>query len=127
MKKLLGILVLGLLWCNVGFAAQIVLGCEKYYDHGRYNIDFPMTMIQSDYIVIDIDPGRKIIHFKPKPKGDFKFAIKSETDRHFIATREKRQKITIDRYTGQLTLNDISKPKFMLVGYFQCKVLKKIF
>ena len=28
MKKLLGILVLGLLWCNVGFAEQILLTCD---------------------------------------------------------------------------------------------------
>ena len=28
MKKLLGILVLGLLWCNVGFAEDIYLSCK---------------------------------------------------------------------------------------------------
>jgi len=28
MKKLLGILVLGLLWCNVGVAGPIILNCE---------------------------------------------------------------------------------------------------
>ena len=35
MKKLLGIVVLGLLWCNVGFAETKVLEClwwDNYYD-----------------------------------------------------------------------------------------------
>ena len=32
MKKILGILVLGLLWCNVGFANDTILKCIVAYD-----------------------------------------------------------------------------------------------
>ena len=36
MKKLLGIVVLGLLWCNVGFAEEVKR--PKYSDNFNYNI-----------------------------------------------------------------------------------------
>ena len=42
MKKLLGILVLGLLWCNVGFAEGIYLKCTKshYIKNSEIQISF---------------------------------------------------------------------------------------
>ena len=40
MKKLLGILVLGLLWCNVGFAEDIYLSCIAFNGKAPISIVF---------------------------------------------------------------------------------------
>ena len=48
MKKLLGILVLGLLWCNVGFAEKTKLICKSLLEEvtgNVYNINFDRKTI----------------------------------------------------------------------------------
>ncbi len=57
MKKLLGIVVLGLLWCDTSFAKQVLLECE--YKNGndtfwgdkapRDTYDFSYYLISSDF------------------------------------------------------------------------------
>ena len=52
MKKLLGILVLSLLWCNVGFAEKIVLKCfnmdgSPYAD--PFSIDMDKRIVEPDF------------------------------------------------------------------------------
>jgi len=57
MKKLLGIVVLGLLFCNVGFAKEIILACEgkTYKDHDGVKNDWA----KGSSVVI-INPSKKI-------------------------------------------------------------------
>ena len=70
MKKLLGILVLGLLWCSVGFAAPITLLCinDKSGHKWKVTIDLnkkTMAMGEGSFprgIVLD---GNKIIMYRP--------------------------------------------------------------
>ena len=51
MKKLLGILVLGLLWCNVGFAEQIIIEClgTHIYEGNKKKISGVKRTIQIDF------------------------------------------------------------------------------
>ena len=55
MKKLLGILVLGLLWCNVGFAIELYCKVENAF---RCNADCCKKFESS--IFINLDTDRKI-------------------------------------------------------------------
>ena len=52
MKKLLGILVLGLLWCNVGFAEQIIIEClgTHIYEGGKKERNNWKRTIQVDFV-----------------------------------------------------------------------------
>ena len=64
MKKLLAILVLGLLWCNTGFANSetIVLKCK---DDGKY---YEYTLVKEKYDVFEID-DKKIIFERKQDNG----------------------------------------------------------
>ena len=61
MKKLLGIVVLGLLWCNVGFAEEILINCviEDFNLKAIGKKDRPRFVGQT--ISLKIDTERKII------------------------------------------------------------------
>ena len=74
------ILVLGLLFCNVGFAEEIILDCYKWgleeiRDTAEMRADLKLDKIDSE-----IDLKKKILHFDGN-----KFDIESETQRKIVA------------------------------------------
>jgi len=113
MKKLLGILVLGLLWCNVGFAEKISIICKEtkgplFYKEwnetyqvsvdinndvkpGFLKIDTLSSWFDLDYVPIIFIDDTKII-----AEGDFMFNYVSRTIR-FI---EKPIDLLLDDHTN---------------------------
>ena len=119
MKKLLGILVLGLLFCNVGFAEEIILDCYKWglkelRDTAELRADLKLDKIDSE-----IDLKKKILHFDGN-----KFDIESETQRKIVA-KKSNERITIDRYDGILVLDDVSSTPVKNISRHVCEIQKE--
>jgi hypothetical protein len=92
MKKLLAILVLGLLWCNVGFADNLpikLFGITIYDNAEKYVEDLNKGEIDKTR------PGDTIIFWD---KEDFKFKnLERNTnfDKYYLRTNEKYKIITV--------------------------------
>ena len=119
MKKLLGILVLGLLWCNVGFA-ETRLDC-KYYD----SIRITHTETTSTYsgelknslkyitIILDMDKKKIIKTYSPDPMDNYGSKLKWDEGHiiwHKKTKLESEKKLidvsgTLDRYSGRYYYN----------------------
>ena len=74
MKKLLGILVLGLLWCNVGFAEMTLI--EEVQVKGKYHTNSISTVCIDGYKFVFMrtgagGPGRaqSIVQFYERAQG----------------------------------------------------------
>ena len=84
MKKLLGIVVLGLLWCNVGFAEKLYIKCHKSID---------------SFVVLDFDS---------KKAGFSRHAIPSELNFDIIESNDVMIKAKIQywidfpKYNGKV-------------------------
>ena len=95
MKKLLGILVLGLLWCNVGFANILTLsncysadsrskiGLEKKFDPNKYEI--------SQYS-INFDTGT-VIRYSKQTKQEYQRRLEKNDGKKYPRSNEARYKI----------------------------------
>ena len=120
MKKLLGILVLGLcLVCNNSFAKEIVLNCYKLDpEHSQMTAEILATM-KSPKTDSEIDIQKKIFHF-----GGDKFDIVLETQRKIVA-KKSNTRITIDRYDGILVLDDVSTTPVKNIARYVCEVQKE--
>ena len=105
MKKLLGILVLGLLSFNI----NNVIAAERVTSFSCGTIDGP-----SEGISLSIDLDKRTMEF-----GLPKYKITSISDDVIIALspgkdngKNFEKKLTFDRYTGKLTLIHYTKPPF---------------
>ena len=120
MKKLLGIVVLGLcLICNNSFANEIILDCfiwEK--DALKKRVETLMEFRGKD-IDMEIDLRKKILHFDGN-----KFDIETETQRKIVA-KKLNERITIDRYDGVLLLDDVSSTPVKNISRHICKIKKE--
>ena len=109
MKKLLGIVVLGLLWCNVGFANPITLLCINDKNGFKWKVEIDLnkkTMIMGEgsvprEIIID---GNKVIRYG------------------------LGWTVTLDRETGAMnyTYKDMNDGS-LKIEYLTCKKAEKVF
>ena len=120
MKKLLGIVVLGLcLICNNSFANEIILDCfiwEK--DTLKKRVETLMEFRGKD-IDMEIALRKKLVHFDGN-----KFDIETETQRKIVA-KKSNERITIDRYDGVLLLDDVSSTPVKNISRHICKIKKE--
>ena len=113
MKKLLGIVVLGLFWCNIANAKEILLSCEKKRDENIYKTS----------IVLKENEQKLIIN------GNVNFNYETETwnKNYIIVFREwtdsegnnKKIKYMLDRITGSFGSPNTQKNKY------QCSIKNK--
>ena len=66
MKKLLAILVLGLLWCNVNFAKNFFVG-QEINNNFIYNKDIQINLSENNWVVIR--KNTQLEHIKQKIVG----------------------------------------------------------
>ena len=120
MKKLLGILVLGLcLVCNNSFAKEIILNCYKLDPEGSQKVAVAVAKITGSKIDSEIDLQKKILHF-----DGYKFDIVLETQRKIVA-KSSNERITIDRYDGILVLDDESTTPVENIARYVCEIQKE--
>ena len=104
MKKLLGIVVLGILICNNSFAGWFsklpILKCEIIHDRKSYGTKF--YNLEDDYEMASDKPADHVV-FKPT-KRYYKFhdSVQTNDGWHYNIRH------TVDRYSGQL-LGSISE------------------
>ena len=138
MKKLLGILVLGLVWCNIGvtaeFSTKTYINCEpKFKDKLFKTVITDVKYISFDPTVIYYEWHSKKKEFLKKSKSikvwehTYVFQINHRRDDKFF----KWDELTIDRYTGIMKAekwyNNIST-KEKLVSFdreFHCEKIEK--
>ena len=119
MKKFLGILVLGLLWCNVSFAEEIILNCYKLDPEVVQSRAEILARINGTKIDSELDLQKKILHFDGN-----KFDIVLETQRKIVA-KKSNERITIDRYDGILVLDDESTTPVENIARYVCEIQKE--
>ena len=96
MKKLVGIVVLGLLWCNVGFAKVTYLSCENKEDEFKTSL------------ILDHDNKKTVM------VDGFYQKVYSWTDTH-IMIQHSGGLYVLDRITGDLddkSCKIVKSPKF---------------
>ena len=118
MKKLLGILVLGLLWCNIGFAKDTILKCK---DSGNSIVS----------IIID-ESENKIIFNGIRVKTPITWGTKI----YFIHPDKRvhnsnswaTNKVSLDRITGTLDAPMSSDDLYHMFGAnFNCTKAEALF
>ena len=120
MKKLLGIVVLGLcLICNNSFANEIILDCFNWKKDTLKTTVEALAGLQGKYIDMEIDLKKKILHFDGN-----KFDIETVTQRKIVA-KKLNERITIDRYDGVLLLDDVSSTPVKNISRHICKIKKE--
>ena len=120
MKKLLGIVVLGLcLICNNSFANEIILDCFNWKKDTLKTTVEALAGLQGKDIDMEIDLKKKILHFDGN-----KFDIETETQRKIVA-KKSNERITIDRYDGVLLLDDVSSTPVKNISRHICKIKKE--
>jgi len=104
MKKLLGILVAGLLWCNVGFA-KIEKCADKnvYIDNIIYPYSFKYISKTKEEIAIDLRKVKKIKEDQKKRKEKSNFILK--LDELKIGELESKEKQVTYRSMDSNTQN----------------------
>ena len=94
MKKILGIVVLGLLWCNVGFAEKLILNCKG---------EFSDTKIDDYYIV---DTSEKTLKIKGGAAVNVRIndaeILMSDLNTNKSSKGYNLRLMRFDRYTGIL-------------------------
>ena len=99
MKKLLAILVLGLLWCNVGFAEKLVLACKVEVFQNNAGIE----SVDEDFTqVLDLDKKYWLFNNeKRKLIIDDRYFVVYEVDDEYIDLNSASIMYRrIDRYDG---------------------------
>ncbi len=103
-----------LFWCNVGYAEEIILTCD--------NDPLKILSDKTSIVEVEIDLNKKVIYWDA-----YSFKITKETQRKIVATRNEEERITIDRYSGEAILDDISKPFTKTINNYNCIRGFKIF
>tara|TARA_Y100000389_G_scaffold92884_1_gene89606 strand:+ start:124 stop:459 length:336 start_codon:yes stop_codon:yes gene_type:complete len=111
MKKLLGIVVLGLLLVNNALSEEIVLRCKV----NEFSNDFPMNQRFS----LEINLEEKKLYIE-----DIVHNIEIIGDRAIVSDERHGQKIKLDRYDGYFYF-DYDPGQTKIDGY--CKKFEKIF
>ena len=128
MKKLLGILVLGLLWCNVGFAKSTFIVCElkKYFVRENAMVDTvqkPLNKVDPTYLnkeTLTFDFEKKV--FLGTSMGwnganmyhlDSNEAYFKEVEEAFI------YEVKLNRITGELKVITRINPEFKSSLFYQ--------
>lgn len=121
MRKLLGIMVLSLLWSNVANAKDIKLICTDLEDEAISHIliinDNKKTLIVED------EPGITkstdvTIYNKDEIWGDIRIKIKGKTEQQIV--------YNIDRRTGILKLsNSIFSSNYHSINFSNCELFKE--
>ena len=119
MKKLLGIIILGLLLSSNAYATEIILDCYKLDPKQSPMTAEILAKMKSPKTDSEIDIQKKIFYF-----GGDKFDIVSETQRKIVA-KKSNKRITIDRYDGILVLDDESTTPVKNIARYVCKVQKE--
>ena len=120
MKKLLGIVVLGLcLICNNSFANEIILDCFNWEKDTKKSIVEALMEFRDKDFEMEIDLKKKILHFDGN-----KFDIETETQRKIVA-KKLNERITIDRYDGVLLLDDVSSTPVKNISRHLCSITKE--
>ena len=119
MKKLLAIVVMGLLLGSNAFAKEIILNCYKLDPEGSQKVAAAVAMITGTKIDSEIDLQKKILHFDGN-----KFDIVLETQRKIVA-KKSNERITIDRYDGILVLDDESTTPVENIARYVCDIQKE--
>ena len=109
MKKLLGILVLGLLWCNVGFAEDIMLSCEP-----SNKKDKPISVVLND-------KEKKVIYDGSKMTRQYNGLLYGDKKIVFVQNAETYS-ANIDRITG--IVEEVWTKPFK-TKFFKCKKVNK--
>ena len=126
MKKLLGILVLGLLLSSNAYAKKdIILECSQTYDRKEYPLEFPTKLIANRSIIIEINLKEKKIWFDEY----FVFKEIRFSDREFIGSYNANGTnwiIKIDRVTGVANITEmmITHPS---IAKYDCEKAEKKF
>ena len=119
MKKLLGILVLGLLFCNTVFAKQTALACVKKFNKGNIsthsiiiNDDDQTLTFNGDSLHTIVEWNENFISFNPSSKTKFQIEMDMIIEDMLGPQTEYR----LDRITGYLNgtykCEVVTKPKF---------------
>ena len=103
MKKLLGILVLGLLWCNVGVADDLK-GKKLYCANQTNHYSFEFTYFSRVKVIIIIPASRTWNKFKQN-------TYSYETDNDFIRVKLPNSSLIINRKSLEL------------IKYTQCELV----
>ena len=119
MKKLLGIVVLGLWLSGNAYAKEIILDCYKLDPEELQSRAEILARISGTKIDSEIDLKKKIFHF-----DSYKFDIVLETQRKIVATKSN-ERITIDRYDGILVLDDESTTPVENIARYVCDIQKE--
>ena len=119
MKKLLAIVVLGLLLGSNAFAKEIILNCYKLDPEVVQSRAEILARINGTKIDSELDLQKKILHFDGN-----KFDIVLETQRKIVA-KKSNERITIDRYDGILVLDDVSSTPVKNISRYVCEIQKE--
>ena len=119
MKKLLGIVVLGLLLSSNAYAKEIILNCYKLDPEVAQSRAGILARINGTKIDSELDLQKKILHF-----DGYKFDIVLETQRKIVA-KKSNERITIDRYDGILVLDDESTTPVKNIARYVCDIQKE--
>ena len=121
MKKLLGIVVLGLLFLNT----NNVLSNEKF---AEFHCDVTDGSAPNIPFSIDLDKGTMKFGWNPE------FKIINITSKKIVALRPDQndgknfeKTLSFNRYTGELTFIDLSRPYFMEMKCRKLDKKKKLF
>ena len=124
MKKLICIVVLGLLWGGNAYAELITLDCKSLIK------DQPQNM---KYMTLRIDTKKKIIDTGFGFGPGYESPIIEETNKYFKAKylNSDTGTVFIDRYTGIVKIisayNSDRKKSYNLDEHFRCEKAQKIF
>ena len=118
MKKVIGIIILGLLWCNVGFSEQVGILCKSNVHNGE------------DLLTIDLEEKKMVMI-----GTEFKIIGVSEAyiTGHGILFNSTgyNVRIILNRYNGELSVNFFETESMTSKDYLHsyktlCKKAKKL-
>ena len=128
MKKLLGILVLGLLWCNVGIAEDLKIVC-KMVKHMNVSVDREtaydyMLEIEDDKVVTTSFIQDRVA--SPKNLKNLKQVRNKVTkdDINFSAINQENGNLVefeLTRLTGFMRVDYYENDKWLYLDSFSCK------
>ena len=114
MKKLLGIVALGLLWCNVGFANILLVNCRDTVKAGDPMITGSGVEVWKKDKVFELEEGERVEYFVSFQDGHIYFTkVRSDDSIFFlegIAERAKEENLEI----GPLGSSKVYKEKYTI-------------
>ena len=134
MKKLLGIIVLGLMLSGNAYAKATFIKCTK--DSGNRIFIFEINDRKKDIKLVDgigVDEDKKIIKEFSKNSIDFEYdgiiTYNLDEDNKLVPNKEQYISILISRMTGQMhyLMNERNNDKMLTMEKFTCKKAEPIF